>query len=60
MLVAMTCVLAGLDVVFLVIVTAAPELRATAILRQSTENSQTVTGVCLLFTDAVTQINLFS
>ena len=38
----------GLDIALLVIVTAVPELRTTANLRQSTENPTTVTGVCLL------------
>ena len=41
-------VLAGIDVIILVIVTTVPELRTTAILKQSTEYPQIVSGVCLL------------
>ena len=50
MIVVLISVLVGIDVVILVIVTAVPELRTTAILKQSTEFPQTVTGVCLLST----------
>ena len=46
MIVALISVLVGIDVVILVIVTAVPELRPRAMLKQSTENPQTVTGVC--------------
>eukprot|EP00731_Ephydatia_muelleri_P021183 Em0013g910a len=38
-------VLAGIDVIILVIVTAVPELRTTAVLKQSTEYPQIVSGI---------------
>ena len=48
MIVVLISVLAGIDVIILVIVTTVPELRTTAILKQSTEYPQIVSGVCLL------------
>ena len=47
MIVVLISVLAGIDVIILVIVTAVPELRTTAVLKQSTEYPQIVSGVCL-------------
>ena len=46
MLVTAVCVLAGLDVLLLSVVTAVPQLRSTAILKQSVESPTTETGVC--------------
>ena len=46
MIVVLISVLAGIDVIILVIVTAVPELRTTAVLKLSTEYPQIVSGVC--------------
>ena len=46
MLVTAVCVLAGLDVLFLLVVTALPQLRTTAVLKQSVESPSDQTGVC--------------
>ena len=46
MLVTAVCVLAGLDVLFLLVVTALPQLRTTAVLKQSVESPSVQTGVC--------------
>ena len=45
MIVVLISVLAGIDVIILVIVTAVPELRTTAVFKQSTEYPQIVSGV---------------
>ena len=55
MIVVLISVLAGIDVIILVIVTAVPELRTTAVLKQSTEYPQIVSGVCLFICSIYSQ-----
>ncbi|KAL5470791.1 hypothetical protein EMCRGX_G028810 [Ephydatia muelleri] len=59
MIVVLISVLAGIDVIILVIVTAVPELRTTAVFKQSTEYPQIVSGAfhdttinCILICDS--------